>query len=190
MWITLQNATMQQFPIALRLNNGTTQLIRLAEESDASSVVDYLNKVGGESDYLYFGANEFDGSVDDERKLISTVRESNNSIFLIAEVEGEIVGMLTFSGGSRPRNRHRGELGMSVVKRCWGMGIGRGLMQTLIDWAEGNPVVHKLNPRVRLDNEPAIKLYTRLGFRQEGVVTRDLLVGETLYDCLLMGRAV
>ncbi|SHH20388.1 hypothetical protein SAMN02745135_00042 [Caloranaerobacter azorensis DSM 13643] len=41
----------------------------------------------------------------------------DNKLFLIAEIEGEIVGNLSFKGSNRRRLKHAGEFGISVKKR-------------------------------------------------------------------------
>lgn len=179
-----------RLPRTRTLAGGVCAHIRRAQETDAERCLSYLSRVGGESDFLSFGEGEFDKSLDDERAIISRIKDSDNGIFIIAEVEQEIVGMLTFEGGSRPRTRHAGEFGISIAKAFWGNGLGREMIEALIEWAEANPVIRKLNLRVRVDNERAIRLYRSLGFVEEGVITRDLLVGGRLYDNLLMGRAV
>ena len=172
------------------LENNALLRIRIAEQDDAAKCVDYLNKIGYESDFLSFGPGEFDFSIEDERGYISKLSQSDNGLFLVAEVGAEIVGILTFEGGARPRTRHTGELGISIAKSFWGLGIGRMLMEVLIEWAKASEVVRKLNLRVRVDNERAIKLYKDMGFKQEGVITRDIVIEGKSYDCLLMGRTV
>ena len=150
--------------------------------------LDYLRMVAGESDFLSFGAGELTVTVEDERKTIANARQSSNSIFIIAEVEGEMAGLANFEGGSKPRDRHTGELGITVAKKYWGLGIGRELMIALIEWAEQNPVIRKMNLRVRADNNRAIELYRKLGFIDEGVITRDMIIDGEFYDCIFMGR--
>ena len=55
----------------MKLKNGKFIEIRKAKKEDAAELLDYLNLVGGESDNLTFGANEFNmggGSSSDLRK--------------------------------------------------------------------------------------------------------------------------
>jgi RimJ/RimL family protein N-acetyltransferase len=71
-----------------------------------------------------------------------------------------------------------------------GKGVGRALLELLIAWAEGSGVIRKLDLKVRADNLNAIRLYERLGWKIEGVVTRDLCVDGVYHDALYMGRWV
>ena len=72
---------------------------------------DYLNKIAGESDFLTFGAGEVTETVEQETSTIENILEKDNSLFIIAEVDGEIAGGLRFSGGFRNRTAHTGEFG-------------------------------------------------------------------------------
>ncbi|QRG69135.1 GNAT family N-acetyltransferase [Brevibacillus choshinensis] len=115
------------------------------------------------------------------------MNEAPNQLFLVAEVEGTLVGNLTFRGGARARTQHAGEFGVSVLKDFWGYGIGRALIESLLGWAKDSAVVRKINLRVRSDNASAIHLYKKLGFKEEGVFTREFLIDGVFYDCILMG---
>lgn len=172
------------------LKNGESMTIRAAREEDAERCLDYLHMVAGESDFLSFGVGELALTLEAERRVIAEARQSNNSIILIAEVGGEMAGLASFQGGSKPRDRHTGELGITVAKKYWGHGIGRELMLALIEWAEKNPIIQKLNLRARADNHRAIELYRKLGFIEEGMITRDIKIDGEFYDCIFMGKQV
>jgi len=116
---------------------------------------------------------------------------TDNALFLVATRDGEIVGSLAFAGGARPRVRHAGEFGISVVQSCWGEGIGRALIETLLAWATAGGIVRKVNLRVRVDNVRAIGLYERFGFVVEGRVSRTFRSEDgALLDSVMMGRAI
>jgi len=88
------------------------------------------------------------------------------------------------------RTRHTGELGISVARAFTGSGIGRALLEAVIEWAEESGVIRKLNLRTRVDNAGAIRLYERLGWVAEGRITRDQGIGEVFTDTIFMGRPV
>ncbi|MGH7579714.1 MAG: GNAT family N-acetyltransferase, partial [Gemmatimonadales bacterium] len=150
----------------------------------------YLRKVGGETMNLTFGAEGPDIAEREEREYFARVAESDNSLAILALLDGEIVGGLTFDGGRRPRLRHAGEFGISVAQAYAGLGIGRAMIEYMIAWAEAGGVVRKINLKVRVDNAGAIRLYQRMGWVHEGRTTRDTLIDGEFNDCLLMGRAV
>ena len=111
-------------------------------------------------------------------------------MLIIAEIDGKIVGNLNFSGGARKRILHTGEFGMSVLKNYWRKGIGEQLLTYLIDWSKNTGIIRKLNLRVRTDNISGICLYKKLGFKEEGIVTRDFEINNEFYDSILMGLEI
>lgn len=163
--------------------------LRKAEISDAAQLIEYLNIIGGESDFLTFGPGDFGRSVEAEAEFIENALKRKNALFLVAVANGKIIGNLNFSGGSRERTSHTGEFGVSVLKDYWGMGIGEELIRYLINWSRGSGI-RKINLRVRQDNLKAISLYKKLGFTEEGIVKRDSLIGGKFYDSLLMGLLI
>lgn len=165
-------------------------IIRKANKSDAKALVDYLNIIGGESDYLTFGAGEFGKSVEQEEAYIENVLKEKNALALIAIVNGKIVGNLNFSGGLRQRTAHVGEFGVSVLKEYCGNGIGEELIKYLIDWSKTSSIIRKINLRVRTDNLRGIKLYKKLGFLEEGIIKRDLTINGEFFDSLIMGLII
>ncbi len=174
----------------LTLEDGRTVLIRRARPEDAGPVLEYLRKVGSETMNLTFGAEGPGLTEAEEREYLARLAASDNSLAVVAVVGDEIVGSLTFDGGRRARLRHAGEFGISVAQAYAGQGIGKALIAYMLSWAEQGGVVRKINLKVRADNEPAIRLYERMGWVLEGRTTRDTLIDGEFNDCLLMGREV
>lgn len=106
---------------------------------------------------------------------------------MIAEIDGRIVGNLNFDGGQRPRTRHMGEFGLTVLKDYWGQGVGSILLKYLINWSRETGVIKKINLTVREDNKTAIKLYKKFGFKEEGFITRFFYLEGKFYNALKMG---
>lgn len=171
----------------LKLRNGDTVVIRQAVKTDAKALVEYVNAISGESDFLTFGPGEFEMSIEQEESFLENVSMKKNAICLIAEVGGRIVGNLNFAGGARPRTAHTGEFGISVLKDYWGNGIGTELIKYLINWSKESGVIRKINLYVRTDNVSAIRVYKKLGFTEAGVITREFQIGDKFYDSMSMG---
>lgn len=162
-------------------------IIRKVEASDAKSLVEFINKVGGESDFLTFGLGEFGRSVEQEKDFIEGTLSKKNALLIVAEIDDKIVGNLNFSGGLRERTAHVGEFGVSVLREYWGIGIGEELIKYLINWSKDLGIIRKINLRVRTDNTRGIKLYKKLGFLEEGIAKRDFSINGEFYDSMLMG---
>ena len=169
------------------LKNGRVLWIREVTVEDARALLDYVQAISGESDFLSFGPGEFELTEPEEVEFIRKCLAADNQLYILGLIDETIVATLTFSAGSRPRLRHSGEFGMSVRKQYWGLGIGSLMLDTLIDWARRSQIVKKINLRVRTDNQRAIRLYEGKGFVQEGTIRKAILLGGTYYDHYWMG---
>ncbi len=174
----------------IKLKNGQACIFRWAKEDDAQNVLDYVNNVCGETDFLTFGKGEMNWTLEEEQKFIKEHNEADNKQIIIAEVQGHIVGITGFTGGKTKRIQHVGEFGISVLRKFWNQGIGKALVENLIEWAGKSGVIRKINLRVRVDNERAIKLYKSLGFSNEGLISRQFLINNKFYDAYCMGLEI
>ncbi|EGW41895.1 GNAT family protein [Desulfosporosinus sp. OT] len=173
-----------------QLRSGQVLNIRKAKDEDASIILDYINKVGTETDNLTFGEGEFGVSEDEEATIIKTITKSDNQLMLCAFINGKLVGQLVFRGGLRPRIRHAGEFGITVLKEHWGKGVGNELITCLITWARESHIIKKINLRVRSDHHNAINLYKKLGFVVEGTSSREFLISGQYLDSIHMGLEI
>lgn len=171
----------------IKLKDGRDITLREATKADAAAMLKYVDTISVESDNLTFGRGEFTMSVEEEERFIERTGQTDNALFLIAVVNDEIVGNLSFSGGMRKRIRHVGEFGVSVRKDYWGLGLGRALIEYLVNWAQKGGIVRKINLRVRTVNENAINLYKSLGFEIEGMTTREFMINGEFFDSYHMG---
>jgi RimJ/RimL family protein N-acetyltransferase len=171
------------------LKNGEKIVIRKAVQSDAKDIIDYIHKIAGESNNLTFGEGEFEVTISQE-DMIQKVSEADNKLFLVVLHDGKIIGNLSYMGGNRPRTRHMGDLGMTVLKSYWGQGIGSGMLEYLIEWSKNNPIIRKINLQVKVDNKNAIKLYEKFNFKNEGRIKRFFLIDGEFYDAYSMGLLI
>lgn len=174
-------------PQSLTLKNGAHCTLRHAEPDDAERLLRFVDQVAGESENLAFGPGEFELSVEQERAFLQRIAEEPGSIYLVAEVAGEIAGTLTFMVGKRPRLQHAGEFGLAILRTYWNFGIGGQMLAYLIGWARQNGTIHKINLHVRVDNLPAIHLYEKHGFVHEGRLTREFYLHGQFVDMYMMG---
>jgi len=59
-------------------------------------------------------------------------------------------------------------LDMCVHVGHWRQGHGERLLRALLAWAGAESGAHKIELLVRSENEPAVALYRKLGFAEEG----------------------
>ena len=141
---------------------------REAEPSDAGKFLEYSKIVGSETDNLTFGAEGLSLSISQEADFIRKFAGNPGSVMIVAFDEGELIGTGAVSVVSgKPRFAHRSEIAISVRKDYWGKGIGTGIMNILMDFAKKSGA-EVLELEVRSDNEAAIALYKKFGFKKIG----------------------
>jgi RimJ/RimL family protein N-acetyltransferase len=172
------------------LRNGETLMLKEGRPQDAKEYIQYINQAAGESINLTFGRGQYTVSLDKQAEEIEKLYESDNQLFLLAHIDGEIVGNLTFHCGTRPRTRHTGEFGISILQKYWGQGIGKYLIAYMLEWARETKTIYKINLRVLEENNRAIELYRKMGFIEEGRIKRGFFIGEKFYDAILMGICI
>jgi RimJ/RimL family protein N-acetyltransferase len=162
-------------------------LIREAIPSDADRLIPYVNALADESDiYIALSPGEFNLTVEEEREILENYASSENSIFLVAEFEGEIIGILNCRGSSRKATQHSVTLGMSVSRAIRNRGVGSLLLEHVIHWAQKNPTVSRIELNVFVENDAAISLYSKYGFQIEGTRRRSIFRDGKYHDDHLM----
>ncbi len=172
------------------LKDGSKLVIRRAVAADAEQMAAFKTAIGRESDFLSYGEAEIEITPETEKRGILATEILENTVMLLALLEEEIVGFVTFHSAARPRKKHGGELGIAVRQPYWGLGIGNLLMAALISWAKDAKTVRKINLVTRADNAAAIRLYEKYGFVREGLLSRDVRINGKFYDGLLMGLPI
>lgn len=136
---------------------------RFAVPSDAAQLLDYLKTVGGESDNLTFGAEGLPISLEQETKYLESLQNDPCNQMFLALAGEKIVGNSSLNGSKRPRLAHRRELGITVLRDYWGRGVGSGLMERMINYAEETGA-ELITLAVRSDNLRAKALYRKYSF--------------------------
>jgi RimJ/RimL family protein N-acetyltransferase len=122
-----------------------------------------------------------------ERQRIQRYTEDANSLLLVAEAAGAVVGSLDFTTPPLRRMRHAGRLGISVAAAWRERGVGRALLAALLEWARAHPTIEKVTLGVLATNARAIHVYELMGFVEEGRQVRAFRLGPGEYvdDVLL-----
>ena len=150
-----------------KLKDGSSCLIREACPEDAEEMLEYVDQVAGETDNLTFGQGEFKMTLEEEQDFIEKQLNSDRELMLIARKSDEIVGQINMNGNLKERLAHKAEFGVTVRKEYWGLGIGRILVEMMLEYAREQGI-KKINLAVLADNQRAISLYEKLGFKKEG----------------------
>lgn len=94
-------------------------VIREAEPQDAKSLIDFLNQVGKESDYMTLDAAGILMTEEQMSSFIQHQTASDNQIYLIALLDNEVAGLVSITADFHERIRHIGQVFIVVKRAFW-----------------------------------------------------------------------
>lgn len=150
-----------------------TYLIRQASEADLVSVIN-INRVCLPENYTYF--------------FFQTILRNYPKTFLVAEVDGKIVGYIMcrveriLSKFERFKFKKAGHvISIAVLPEYRNRGIASSLLGKAMDALKNEYGCEEVFLEVRVSNSPAISLYEKLGFSKVSTSRRYYLDGEDAY---------
>ncbi len=146
--------------------NGHELLLRDPERSDAEQLLDYLKVTSQETRFLLREPDEIP-SLDKELEFIDMQNSSENSLFLMAFLDGEFAGCCSFQRNARKRTRHRATVAIALYQKFTRMGIGGRMFEKLFSEAK-KLGIEQLELTVISDNLPALNMYLKHGFEITG----------------------
>lgn len=137
--------------------------IRAMEPSDAAGVSALIGSEGVFANTLQMPDMAVASRVDFMQKIDPAACR------LVGEFEGRIVASAgLYAAAPSMRRSHARSLGIGIAPEWQGKGLGRLLMQRLLDWADNWANVLRIELHVHADNDRAMALYKSLGFVEEG----------------------
>jgi len=138
---------------------------RRATQADAEAMLVYLSE---------FWADGCDTAVqmpampdlEQEQQWLASRGGASAVVFLAME-EGRVIGMIEGWIQNMPEFQHNCEFGMGILKKYRQKGIGKKLVQCILDWAHEKKLM-RVELNVFSNNLAGIALYTRMGFSEDG----------------------
>lgn len=163
--------------------------IREAQAADAAAVLAVSQRLATETDFLLM---DEEGLALPETLLaqeLDALSEQNNHLLLLAFDQDKVIGMASIKGNNEWQLRHVGEIGISILKDYWGLGLGSILLEELLDWVKETKLLTRIELTVQVRNERAIGLYQKFGFVTEGCMKQAIQTkaGEKV-DVWMMAR--
>jgi L-phenylalanine/L-methionine N-acetyltransferase len=156
--------------------------IRTADPSDAEAILKCYTAPLAARNTLQIPYR----SLESVREQLTKSGEGDH--LLVAEIEGEVVGVIGLHTSSRPRVNHKAEVGMMVRDDGKGKGVGAALMQAVIELADKWLNLTRIELTVFTDNESAIALYRKFGFEIEGTLRKYAFRDGEFVDAFAMAR--
>ena len=160
-------------------------MIRSGTTNDIDALLALQRIVAGESATLARAPDEI------SREHIEAVvaKSTTTGIFLVATEGAAVIGAVyCYALGPRQFAHVLSELTIAVHPAHQGRGVGRRLFEALLEQVQtGRPDVARVELLVRADNVGAQRLYTSVGFREEGRLRgRVRLPDGTMLDDVMM----
>ena len=150
------------------LKNGKEALLRNGDKADGKEVFEVFNLTHAETDYLLSYPDENSYDPEQEAQFLEEKTNSSNEIEIIAVVDGKIAGTAGIEAvGKKFKLKHRAELGISILKEYWGLGLGKALINACVQCAK-DAGYKQLELNVVAENERAVALYKSFGFVEFG----------------------
>lgn len=164
------------------LRDGRAVRIRPARIEDADSLLENIALIGAEEVYVMIDTPSHDPEA--EREWVRSFDGQRSALF-VADAAGAVVGAADCHGGAYPKNRHVGDLGIAIRDGWREVGLGRVLMERVLDWMRARGF-EKATLCVFATNVRARRLYESLGFRTEGVRRKQIRIRGELVDEVFM----
>ena len=165
--------------------------LRTGNINDVEAALELEKEVLAENEFMISVIEEYEETLEQKRSWIQKILENEREHFIVAEIDGDVVGLIVFRSKSTKRLSHTGSFTAMVKKEYRNQGIGKLLIKELLSWAEQNPLIEKVSLGVLSTNQRAIELYKSIEFVEEGRKMKEVKFSEDLYvDDILMYKLV
>jgi RimJ/RimL family protein N-acetyltransferase len=160
--------------------------IREITAVDAPAFLKLRNQSEKETPMMGYRTGERQDTVEQmEKKIQRYIGVKDKKIF-VAESEGLLIGFVMIYGQDMRVYSKTRNIAIAVIKKYWGLGVGSALMSQAIDWSKKNKV-HRLELDVWANNDSAIRLYEKFGFKKDGLKKESILINKKFVDVVSMG---
>ena len=177
-------------PQNIDLKDGRQVLLRHVEVSDAPRVIEFVHGFVYEEEYVPLSEGEFNPTLAEEEQILSAYIERSNSLFLVAEFDGKLIGNINVDGNQRKILRHTAVFGMGMHKQWQSCGLGTAILNAAINWARINTELEILFLQVYADNEAGLALYRKMGFVEHGRIPNFFKQNGRYHDEISMHLSV
>lgn len=169
------------------LKDGRQVTLRGVKPSDGRAMLAYLKQISGETHFMVRYPEEVVFTEEEEEEVLKEIEASKQQFMLAAFSEGAVVGNISVAPvGNRFKLKHRGGVGIAIVREFWNAGLGTILLKEAVRLSK-ELGFYQLELGVFEDNARAIHLYEKNGFEKTGRIPRAFRLKDgTFYDEIQM----
>lgn len=160
---------------------GRTVILRNARPEDSAALIEYLRTTSTETPYLIREPEEITITEEQENQFIQAKIDAERELMLVAFIDGKHIGNCSLmSIAPYKRYSHRCDVAIALYKEFCGCGIGKAMLQTVLDVAK-NIGYEQAELEVMAENKDAIAMYEKLGFKRFGTFPDNMKYAEGSY---------
>lgn len=168
-------------PVFLNTKNNINIELRSPAKDEAQSILTAMIEISADSPYILSTPDTFrHKTVENQIQWIENSRKSPTSITIAAYHNQKVIGLCNGQSYSDIKRKHRAALGISIHQDFRGQGLGKKMMEVLIENMKKFSGIKIIELDVMLINKNALKMYESLGFQKVGIFPKAfvLLSGE------------
>ena len=167
--------------ISIKDKLGRTVILRNARPEDSAALIEYLRTTSAETPYLIREPEEITITEEQENKFIQAKIDAERELMPVAFIDGKHIGNCSLmSIAPYKRYSHRCDVAIALYKEFCGCGIGKAMLQTVLDVAK-NIGYEQAELEVMAENKDAIAMYEKLGFEKFGTFPDNMKYAEGSY---------
>ena len=167
--------------ISIKDKLGRTVILRNARPEDSAALIEYLRTTSAETPYLIREPEEITITEEQENKFIQAKIDAERELMLVAFIDGKHIGNCSLmSNAPYKRYNHRCDVAIALYKEFCGCGIGKAMLQTVLDVAK-NIGYEQAELEVMAENKYAIAMYEKLGFEKFGTFPDNMKYADGAY---------
>ena len=149
----------------ITLKNGKTATIKTPERGDGAAMLQLIKTACGETDFLTRYPEEWEGVTDEsEENWIEAGRTAPHILRIACYIDDTIAGSCDITFRTDYKTRHRATIGITVLQKYWGLGIGSAFFEAMIDTAKRHRDTEIIELEFVEGNDRARALYEKFGF--------------------------
>lgn len=158
--------------------------LRPARVEDAAATLRVVAEIAQEGGIFLVSPEEL-RTVAQQREVLAALPPED--CWIVAEVDGEVVGFVEIRRGRMVKTWHTASLGIGLLRAYRGRGIGSLLLQAAEAWAR-RAGIHRIHFGVLAPNRRALLTYLKNGYQVEGCLRRQVREGDRYLDEYLVGK--
>lgn len=176
-------------PISFTTKSKQIIEFRSLVDTDAAELKFFYEQIPYQTDYTLQYVGKPPLPVEKWEERIQKYLEGPGHLYLGAFLGERLVGAIFFwqNAPDHPWIKHIGGFGLMVMKDQWGQGIATQLLQHLDTHARRSGIA-RIEAEVHTENDVAIQLYLKSGYKIEGRKERAIFVDGSYKDCFYIAK--